>query len=39
MSLNRSDGSVRPPQLVIGFGHVGERAIEAGVAAVGDLLR
>jgi GntR family transcriptional regulator/MocR family aminotransferase len=39
MSLNRSDGSVRPPQLVLGFGHVGERAIEAGVAAVGDLLR
>jgi GntR family transcriptional regulator/MocR family aminotransferase len=39
MSLHRSDGSVRPPQLVIGFGHVGERAIEAGVAAVGDLLR
>jgi GntR family transcriptional regulator / MocR family aminotransferase len=39
MSLNRSDGSVRPPQLVIGFGHVGERAIDAGVAAVGDLLR
>ena len=39
MSLNRSDGSVRPPQLVIGFGHVAERAIEAGVAAVGDLLR
>jgi GntR family transcriptional regulator/MocR family aminotransferase len=39
MSLNRSDGSVRPPQLVIGFGHVSERAIEAGVAAVGDLLR
>ena len=39
MSLNRSDGSVRPPQLVLGFGHVAERAIEAGVAAVGDLLR
>jgi GntR family transcriptional regulator / MocR family aminotransferase len=39
MSLSRSDGSVRPPQLVLGFGHVGERAIEAGVAAVGDLLR
>jgi GntR family transcriptional regulator / MocR family aminotransferase len=39
MSLNRSDGSVRPPQLVLGFGHVGERAIGAGVAAVGDLLR
>ena len=27
MSLNRSDGSVRPPQLVIGFGHVAERVI------------
>jgi GntR family transcriptional regulator/MocR family aminotransferase len=39
MSLNRSDGAVSPPQLVLGFGNVGERAIEAGVAAVADLLR
>ncbi len=28
-----------PPQLVLGFGNVGERAIEAGIAAVADLLR
>ena len=29
----------RPPQLVLGFGNVSERAIEAGIAAVADLLR
>src|SRR6478672_4354988 len=28
-----------PPQLVVGFGLTGERAIEAGIAAVADLLR
>jgi GntR family transcriptional regulator / MocR family aminotransferase len=28
-----------PPQLVLGFGNVGERAIESGIAAVADLLR
>jgi GntR family transcriptional regulator/MocR family aminotransferase len=28
-----------PPQLVLGFGLVNERAIEAGIAAVADLLR
>jgi GntR family transcriptional regulator/MocR family aminotransferase len=28
-----------PPQLVMGFGQVGERAIEPGIAAVADLLR
>jgi GntR family transcriptional regulator/MocR family aminotransferase len=28
-----------PPQLVLGFGLAGERAIEAGIAAVADLLR
>ena len=28
-----------PPQLVLGFGNVSERAIEAGIAAVADLLR
>lgn len=27
-----------PPQLVLGFGNVGERAIESGIAAVADLL-
>ena len=28
-----------PPQLVLGFGNVGERAIESGIATVADLLR
>jgi len=28
-----------PPALVIGFGNVGERAIDPGIAAVADLLR
>ena len=27
-----------PPRLVLGFGQVGERAIEPGIAAVADLL-
>jgi GntR family transcriptional regulator/MocR family aminotransferase len=27
-----------PPQLVVGFGNVGERAVESGIAAVADLL-
>ena len=35
----RADGTDGPPQLVIGFGNVGERAIEPGIAAVADLLR
>lgn len=28
-----------PPQLVLGFGQVADRAIEPGVAAIADLLR
>jgi GntR family transcriptional regulator / MocR family aminotransferase len=32
-------GVAAPPALVIGFGNVGERAIEPGIAAVADLLR
>ena len=28
-----------PPQLVLGFGNIGERAIESGIATVADLLR
>ena len=39
MSPYRSTGAVRPPQLVLGFGNLSERAIAAGVAAVGDLLQ
>jgi GntR family transcriptional regulator/MocR family aminotransferase len=32
-------GVAAPPALVIGFGNVGERVIEPGIAAVADLLR
>jgi GntR family transcriptional regulator / MocR family aminotransferase len=38
MSRNRSTRSPSPARLVLGFGNVNERAIAAGVAAVGDLL-
>jgi GntR family transcriptional regulator/MocR family aminotransferase len=38
MSANRTDHSPAPPQLVLGFGNTGQRAIEAGIALVGDLL-
>jgi GntR family transcriptional regulator / MocR family aminotransferase len=38
MSRYRSSGAVRPAQLVLGFGNLSERAIAAGIAAVGDLL-
>jgi hypothetical protein len=37
-SAQRSDRSPVPPQLVLGFGNTGQRAIEAGIALVGDLL-
>jgi GntR family transcriptional regulator / MocR family aminotransferase len=39
MSTYRSSGATTPPQLVLGFGNLGERAIQAGIAAVGDLLQ
>jgi GntR family transcriptional regulator/MocR family aminotransferase len=39
MSTYRSSGADRPGQLVVGFGNLGERTIEAGIAAVGDLLQ
>jgi GntR family transcriptional regulator / MocR family aminotransferase len=39
MSDNRSSGATTPTQLVVGFGNLSERAIQAGIAAVGDLLR
>lgn len=39
MSEQRSDGSALPPQLVLGFGNLTERAIASGIASVGDLLR
>lgn len=38
MSANRTDAATTPPRLVLGFGHVNERAITAGIAAVADLL-
>ncbi len=34
----RAAGPAGPPQLVLGFGNVSERAIEPGIAAVADLL-
>jgi GntR family transcriptional regulator/MocR family aminotransferase len=39
MSAYRSTGAATPAQLVLGFGDLGERSIQAGIAAVGDLLR
>ena len=39
MSMYRASGALTPPQLVLGFGCVGERAIESGIRAVADLLR
>ncbi|MEU1785397.1 PLP-dependent aminotransferase family protein [Streptomyces sparsogenes] len=38
MSACRASGGSEPPQLVLGFGDVPERAIAEGIAAVGDLL-
>ncbi len=38
MSNYRSTGSTRPPQLVLGFGHLSESTIERGIAAIADLL-
>jgi GntR family transcriptional regulator / MocR family aminotransferase len=39
MSPHRATSAPAPPQLVLGFGQVSERAIEPGIAAVADLLR
>ncbi|WP_329114059.1 MocR-like pyridoxine biosynthesis transcription factor PdxR [Streptomyces sp. NBC_01465] len=39
MSQCRTEHSSAPARLVLGFGDLGERAIAAGIAAVGDLLR
>ncbi len=39
MGPERSTTVAAPPQLVLGFGNVGERAVESGIAAVADLLR
>jgi len=39
MSTYRADHSTEPPQLVLGFGNTGQRAIQAGIAVLGDILR
>ncbi|MFZ0141038.1 MAG: hypothetical protein WAL70_08135 [Aeromicrobium sp.] len=39
MSINRSSKSVDPPQLLLGFGNLSERAIADGIERVGDLLQ
>jgi GntR family transcriptional regulator / MocR family aminotransferase len=38
MNAFRMSGATTPAQLVMGFGNLGERSIEVGVAAVADLL-
>ncbi len=38
MSTYRSNGAATPAQLVLGFGNLNERAIQAGIGAIGDLL-
>ena len=39
MSGYRASRATSPPQLVLGFGNISERAIAGGIAAIGDLLR
>ena len=39
MGAQRANPAGAPPQLVLGFGNVSERAVEPGIAAVADLLR
>jgi GntR family transcriptional regulator/MocR family aminotransferase len=39
MSHYRLDGAIRPPQLVLGFGHLTEGTIERGIGSIADLLR
>ena len=39
MAVERAAAAGAPPQLVLGLGNVGERAVESGIAAVADLLR
>ncbi len=39
MGPHRASQTGGPPQLVLGFGNVGERAIEPAISAVADLLR
>jgi GntR family transcriptional regulator/MocR family aminotransferase len=39
MSTYRADRSCDPPQLVLGFGNTGQRAIQTGIALAGPLLK
>jgi GntR family transcriptional regulator/MocR family aminotransferase len=36
--LRAVPAAAAPPQLVLGFGNVSERAVESGIAAIADLL-
>jgi GntR family transcriptional regulator/MocR family aminotransferase len=38
MSAHRSTAATDPPQLVLGFGNLTERAISEGIALIGNLL-
>ena len=37
MSGNRADNATTPPQLVLGFGNLTERAIQTGIATIADV--
>ncbi len=39
MTAMRRTAGTAEPQLILGFGDTGQRAIENGIAAVADLLR
>jgi GntR family transcriptional regulator/MocR family aminotransferase len=38
MSTYRADHAPGPPQLVLGFGNTSQRAIQTGIAVLGDIL-
>ena len=38
MSTCRADHAPGPPQLVLGFGNTSQRAIQTGIAVLGDIL-
>jgi len=37
-STYRADHAPHPPQLVLGFGNTSQRAIQSGIAVLGDIL-
>jgi GntR family transcriptional regulator/MocR family aminotransferase len=39
MSTYRADHAPSPPQLVLGFGNTSQRAIQAGITLISDLLQ